>query len=492
MLVTLWWTVFWAASAALAVGSAGFFLSNGIVARLMVSSLYRYSMRELTGNRYPMNLASMLNLMRRADPQIFLENMLRTRADQPLARPMGGPVRTSPWDKLVFNPAQVAVLPTPTVESIDMQVTLGPKAKHPLRCDIPILLAGMSFAGALSEPTKIALADAADRVGTATNTGENYLPAERDHVRRLIVQYHRGTWPKSAQNYAPWLEQADAIEVQLGQGAQAAATRRTSSANLSPDMRRIMGLHPGEDAVIESRLKGVEHPEDVVRRLRDLKARYTVPVGVKLAPSARLTDDLALVLAAEPDFITLDGGEGGTHAGPPILQDDFGLPLMVAVQWTHTYLQEHGLRHRVSILAAGGLRTPGDFLKAMALGADAVYIGFAALMAMAAVEAPQVMPWAPPEALFYAQGPSRRRMQVDRAAQALAHFLKSCTAEMAYGVEALGLTRVADVGPRDVVALDPWTAKLAGVPSLVDASLEPAAWEKRRTDIPSDPQHVLH
>ena len=489
--MALWWTVFWAASAALALGSVGFLLSNGLVARLMMGSLYRYGMRELTGARYPMNLGSLLNLLRRADPQIFLENMLRTRTNQALERPMGGPTRTSPWGQLVFNPAQVAKLPTPTAAAIDMRVTIGPKAKRPLACDIPILIAGMSFAGALSERTKIALADAATAAGTATNTGENYLPAERHHAKRLIVQYHRGTWPKSAQNFAPWLDQADAIEVQLGQGAQAAATRRTPSGRLTPEMRAVMGLAPGEDAVIATRLKGIQHPEDVPQRIADLKARHPVPVGVKLAPSAHLLEDLQLVMAAEPDFITLDGGEGGTHGGPPILQDDFGLPLMAALSWTHSYLQDRGLRHRVSLIAAGGLRTPGDFLKAMAIGADAVYIGYAALMAMAAVEAPQVMPWGPPEALFYASGPSRRRLQVGRAAQALAHFLKSCTAEMAFGVEALGLTRVADVTPDDLVALDPWTARLAGVSSLVDHRLRSEPWE-RAPHRDRQPEHRPH
>lgn len=487
----LWWTVFWAASAVLVVGSGLFLIASGLIARLMVGSLYRYGMRELTGARYPMNLGSMLNLVRRADPQVFLENMLRTRSDQPLSRPMGGPTRTSPWGQLVFSPAQVAKLPTPTAAPIDMRVTIGPKAKAPLHCDIPILITGMSFAGALSERTKVALADAANAAGTATNTGENYLPTERHHAKRLIVQYHRGTWPKSAQNYAPWLEQADAIEVQLGQGAQAAATRRTPARRLTPEMRAVMGLAPGEDAVIETRLKGVKRAEDVVQRIQAVKARYPVPVGVKLAPSARLLEDLHLVMAADPDFITLDGGEGGTHGGPPILQDDFGLPLMAAIAWTHSYLQDRGLRHRVSVIAAGGLRTPGDFLKAMAVGADAVYIGYAALMAMAAVEAPQVMPWAPPEALFYASGPSRRRMQMGRAAQALTHFLKSCTAEMAYGVEALGLTRVGDVGPDDVVALDPWTASLAGVPSLVDHRPRVEPWERVPRREPP-PEHAPH
>ncbi|MCL8207329.1 MAG: FMN-binding glutamate synthase family protein [Actinomycetia bacterium] len=442
---------------------AGLWLAGPRLVDRTVDRLLRATLR----TPYSFNLASFLSLVRRADPQTFLENLLRATRDTALERPMGPPRIFSPWDRLVFNPAQVVRLPTASRERIDTRTVIGPSAERPLHLDTPLVIAGMSFGGALSAPVKVALALAANAVGTATNTGENYLPEERQAAHKLIVQYHRGDWPRSAQHHPAWLERADAIEIQIGQGAQAAAELVARADTLTPAMRDAMGLKPGEDAVIRSRLDGVNRPDDLVALIRRLKETYPVPVGLKLVPSARLLDDLEAVMPAEPDFLVLDGGEGGTHAGPPILQDDFGLPLMAALTWTDRWLREHGRRDRVSIVAAGGLKTPGECLKALALGADAVYLGFAVLMALAAAEGHRVLPWRPPESLFYGTGQARGRLHVERAAEAVARFLRSSTDEIRYGLQALGHERLSQLSRRDLVALDPLAAAMADVPALV-------------------------
>ncbi len=432
-------------------------------------------LKSLVRTPYTLNLGSFLSLMRRGGPQVFLENMMRATQSTTITRPMGTPRVFSHWEHLVFNPAQVAHLPAPSRDDVDLAVTIGPAARIPLGVDIPILIAAMSYGGALSAATKVALAHGASDAGTATNTGESYLPAERQAATRLIVQYHRGSWPLSAQNHPEWLEHADAIEIQLGQGAQAAAEITTPADKVTPESRRVMGLPPGQDAVIRSRFNGVRDAADLVRLIERLKDRYAVPVGVKLAVGGTLRTDLDLLLEAPLDFITLDGGEGGTHGGPPILQDDFGIPLMAAVAWTDDLLRERRRRHHISVLAAGGLKTPGEFLKALALGADAVYVGFAALMALAAAQMTRVLPWAPPEALFYESGPSKQRLETVPAAAALTRFLASSADEMRYGVQALGHTRLAELGRDDMVALDPWVAAITGVKSLTDAEFPPEA-----------------
>jgi len=464
----MFWTVFFGGLAALAVFGLVLLAAMPLVDPWFMNLVADRLLKSLVRTPYMVNLGSFWSLMRRAGPQVFIEDLLRASRPTALERPMGTPRSFSPWAQLVFSPAQVKRLPSVTREDVDLSVVIGPRAERPLRVDIPILIAGMSYGGALSATAKIALARGASDAGTATNTGENYLPAERQAADRLIVQYHRGSWPLSAQNHPEWLEQADAIEIQLGQGAQAAVELRQRSDKISPEMRRVMGLQDGEDAVIQSRFHGVDSAGDLVHLIERLKRQYPVPVGVKVAVGATLRDDLDILLDASLDFITLDGGEGGTHAGPPILQDDFGIPLMTAVVWTDDRLRERRRRHEITILAAGGLKTPGEFLKALALGADAVYIGFAALIAMAAAQATRVLPWAPPEALFYEAGASKHRLETVPAAAALTRFLQSSADELRYGLQALGYTRLDQLGRDDLVALDPWTAAMAQVAPLVE------------------------
>ncbi|AUW93946.1 hypothetical protein BXT84_08290 [Sulfobacillus thermotolerans] len=488
----VFWQIFGATLFALSLFSIAVALLMPYLEMSLFNALSDRFLKKALTTRYMTSLTSAWSLMRRANPQIFIENSLRATQDTAIGRPMGTPLTFSHWEQLVFNPAQIARMPTRRREDVSLHTIIGPKSQHPLTTDIPLLIAGMSYGGALSLKTKIALAMGANAAGTATNTGEAYLPEERDTAKRLIVQYHRGTWPLSAQNHPEYLDTADAIEIQIGQGAQAGAAMATNS--VDKEMQKYFGLKDGDRAVVAARLRGVESPKDFVQLVQKLKGRHGVPVGVKLAPSGWLEDDLEVLLEASVDFLVLDGGEGGTHSGPPILQDDFGLPTMAAISEADAYLKSQGVRDKISIIAAGGLRSPGDYLKAMAIGADAVYIGYAALMALSAAEAVKVLPFAPPEDLLYHKGQHQHELDVDRAANHLAHFLRSSCDEMRYGVQALGKTDVHDVNRHDLVALDPWTAQMAKVRSIVRPWLgqpgifpEPPSFQFRH-DVPPDVQ----
>ena len=173
---------------------------------------------KVTNTRYMTSLTSMWSTLQRANPQIFLENSLRASQDHAIERPIGTPLVFSHWEQLVFNPAQLSRIPARRRQEIALKTTIGQHTERPLTTDIPILIAGMSYGSALSMKAKIALALGANMAGTATNTGESFLPEERDAAKRLIVQYHRGTWPLSVQNHPRFLESADAIEVQIGRG----------------------------------------------------------------------------------------------------------------------------------------------------------------------------------------------------------------------------------------------------------------------------------
>ena len=417
----------------------------------------------LVRESYTGNVMSFINTMQRLGPQTMGEAMLRAGSDgKVIVRPLGTPRQLSPWRDLLFNPAQIGRSPLNSDAKVDLSVVIGPRAKHPLRVETPLLVAGMSYGGALTKELKVALARAANQAGTATNTGEAFLAEERRAARKLIVQFHRGTWPMSPQNHPQLLASADAIEIQIGQGAQAAAPIRTPADGVGKDQRKAFGLAPGSDALIEGRLAGVTGVGDLKRIVERLQEAYEVPVGLKLAATDQLEQDLDALAAVPLDFICLDGAEGGTHGGPAILQDDFGLPTMHAVARADAHLRRSGRRAGVSLLAAGGLHTPGTCLKALALGADACYVGTSLVVASVAQQAVNLLPWEPPYSMIFAHGSDQRRFSGSDAERNATAFLRSSSAEIEIGMRALGKAALAELSRQDLVALNPMTAAVTG------------------------------
>ncbi|NLC53974.1 MAG: FMN-binding glutamate synthase family protein, partial [Firmicutes bacterium] len=231
---------------------------------------------------------------------------------------------------MLFNPVHLVRLPTVDEKNVKTNVTLGPKAKRPLELAIPIIISGMSYGGAISKQARLALAKAATAAGTATNTGEGaYLPEERELAAKYIYQYHRGQWPHG--NKKDFYTLADMVEIQLGQGAQAAAPQTTKADKIDEEFRQIFGLEEGEDAVIASRLPGLESGEDLKHLVARLKEETGgVPISYKFAASHYLEEEIELAVAAGVDVIVIDGAEAGTHAGQPLIADAFGLPTMHA------------------------------------------------------------------------------------------------------------------------------------------------------------------
>lgn len=429
----------------------------------LLQAFGRRFMGILVRESYTGNVLSLINTLQRLGLQTMGETMLRAGSGgKVIQRPLGTPRQLSPWQDLLFNPAQIGRGPLRADAKVDLSVVIGPKAKRPLRVETPLVVAGMSYGGALSQDLKVALARAANQAGTATNTGEGYLAEERRAAQKLIVQYHRGTWPMSPQNHPQLLASADAIEIQIGQGAQAGAPMRTPSALVRPEQRKAYGLGPGKDALIDGRLQGVRDVEDLAQLVKRLREAYGVPVGLKLAATDRLEQDLDDLAGTPLDFVCLDGAEGGTHGGPAILQDDFGLPTMHAVARADAHLRRTGRRAEISLLAAGGLHTPGRCLKALALGADACYLGTSVVVAAIAEQAVNLVPWEPPYSMIFTSGSHKNRFSSHDAEQHATAFLRSSTAEIEAGMRALGKGALAELSRQDMVALTPMTAALTG------------------------------
>ncbi len=199
----------------------------------------------------------------------------------------------------------------------------------------------------------------------------------------------------------------------------------------------------------------------LIQHLRELTGG--VPVGVKLAAGKRFERDLSLAVEAGPDFITVGGSQGGTWGAAPAVEDDFGLPTLFALSRAARFFRREGLRGRISLVVEGKLRNPGEFLKALALGADAVSIGTVALMAAVHTQALKVLPWEPPTELLRYTGRLVQRFDVEQGAASLARFLQSCREEMAEGLRALGKASHRELSPDDLMALDPLTAEICGV-----------------------------
>ena len=216
----------------------------------------------LLEDKYTENLFNIYSYASKLGVREIMEAMLRSSQGKPISRPMGSPVVLSPWYDILFNPVHFVRMPTTEEVEIDTSVVIGKQSKKPLKLDFPVMIAGMSFGGALSEKAKIALAKGASEVGTATNTGEApLLESERRAAKYLIGQYNRGGWLNDPEQ----LKQLDAIEIQVGQGAQASAPQRTQDKNIHEDFRKEFHLREGQDAVIHSRLPGIDTPENFRR-----------------------------------------------------------------------------------------------------------------------------------------------------------------------------------------------------------------------------------
>ncbi len=408
-----------------------------------------------TSQAYRDNPMGLVPVMEKMRPLGLIETRIRTATGKPPQRPLGSPLHFSPWNDLLLLFANIDPMPTADEESVSLGVRIGPKAEKPLEVRSPVMIAAMSYGGAVSMRARLALAKASSAVGTATNSGEGvYIAEERQLADKYIIQYHRGTWPNSPQYDWPIFEQADAIEIQIGQGAQGAAAMTDNPKNIHPEMRKRFGLGSNEEAVIASRLQDVNRPDELIDLVERLKARFPVPVGIKFAATNRLEQEVPIYIEAGVDFLTIDGAEGGTHGGPPILQDAMGLPTLWALARTRRILEQHGVENDISLIAAGGLIEPGDFLKAMALGATACYSASAIVMALLSQQLDRaVMEMAPSYALLLESTQYLNdELDTDRAEQSVVNLFKAWHKEFDLALRAMGKTQVAQLSPRDLVA----------------------------------------
>ncbi|KQL49901.1 glutamate synthase [Brevibacillus choshinensis] len=443
--------------ASLCIGVVMFFLFRPATQWL----LSRF-MKRLMDDRYPENVFEMISAMKKINPQIVLENSLRAASGQVIERPFGSSRKFLTFDGLIFSPAQLAVFPAPEDAEVDLSITIGPMAKKPLTLDMPIMSGAMGYGIGVSEKVKIAIAKGTAAAGTVTNTGEGpLLPEERQYAKHLIIQYSSGKWAKEPET----LRQADAIEIHFGQGASAGAASFIPAEYIKGRASQIMGVEGQEFVVIPSIHPDVQRAEDLPKLVDKLRTITDgVPIGVKICASAVLEADMEIAIQAGVDFISIDGGQAGTKGSPPILEDDFGLPTIYALSRAVRYLKERGVKDRITLLSGGGYATPGECLKALALGADGIFMGTAIVWAMTHDQVTKAIPWEPPTQLTWYPGSMKDQFDPELAATYLANFFFSFAEEFEIAILALGKTSLKEVTIDDLIALDEITSKVTHVP----------------------------
>lgn len=402
----------------------------------------------------------------------------------------GGAKRAVPhFDDLLFLGASVSRYPLEGYrETCDTSVTLGTRyAQNPIKLDIPITIAGMSF-GALSGPAKEALGRGATAAGTSTTTGDGGMTVEeRGHSDKLVYQYLPSRYGMNPDD----LRKADAIEMVVGQGAKPGGGGMLLGQKISDRVADMRNLPKGIDQRSACRHPDWTGPDDLEIKLTELReiTQWKIPIYVKIG-ATRPYFDTTLAVKAGADVVVIDGMQGGTAATQDVFIEHVGLPTLACIRPAVKALQDLGMHRKVQLVVSGGIRNGADVAKAIALGADAVSIGTAALIALGDND-PK---W---EAEYQALGTTAgayddwhegndpagittqdpelmARLDPIEAGRRLKNYLKVLTLEAQTIARACGKNNLRNLEPEDLCALTIEAAAMAGVP-LAGTSWIPGA-----------------
>lgn len=391
-------------------------------------------------------------------------------------------LRTRPMpslDDLVFIPCTLTRIPLEGYrERCSSKTVLGTRfAKKPIQLEIPVMVTGMSF-GALSYNAKVALAKGATRVGSSTTTGDGgMLMAERENSKVLIYEVLPSRYGINIDH----MKMADGIELTIGQGAKPGTGGMLLGSKVSAQISEMRDLPEGVDQRSPCRHPDFLGPDDMIIKIEELREAtdWQVPIFVKMG-ATRVYDDVKLAAKAGADVIVVDGMEGGTAASPELLIDHTGIPTLAAVCEARAALEELGLYGIVQLIIAGGIRSGTDAAKAMALGADAVYVGTAALIALNCNKPIYMDDYhklgTEPYSCHHChtgrcpvgittQDPELvARLPIDEAAERVANFFHAMTVEIQMLARACGKSDVHDLEPEDLRALTLESSMITGVP----------------------------
>jgi glutamate synthase domain-containing protein 2 len=383
------------------------------------------------------------------------------------------------FDDLLFLGASMSRYPLEGYrETCNTSVTLGDRfAKKPIVLDIPVTIAGMSF-GALSANAKEALGRGASIAGTSTTTGDGGMtPEERGQSKKLVYQYLPSRYGMNPDD----LRKADAIEVVLGQGAKPGGGGMLLGQKITDRVAKMRNLPKGIDQRSACRHPDWTGPDDLAIKIQELReiTDWQVPIYIKVG-ATRTYYDVKLAVKAGADVIVVDGMQGGTAATQDVFIEHVGIPTLAAIPQAVQALQEMGMHRKVQLIVSGGIRNGADVAKCMALGADAVAIGTAALVALgcndpkwdedykkigsAAGFYDDYQEGKDPAGISTQDPELMKRLDPVAAGNRLANYLRVLTLEAQTLARACGKNDLRNLEPEDLVALTVESAAMARVP----------------------------
>lgn len=372
---------------------------------------------------------------------------------------MGVPRPTLPqWDDIQILPAQLAEKPLAEDVEVKTELVLGPNAKKPLRCQIPIIVSDMSF-GALSEEAKIALARGAELAGTGIASGEGgMLPEEQAANSRYLFELGSAKFGYSEDI----LRKVQAFHFKAGQGAKTGTGGHLPGSKVQGKIAAVRKLPEGQPAVSPPTFADLTTPDDF-RRFADGVREVTggIPIGMKMS-AQHIEEDLDFALEAGVDYIILDGRGGATGAAPSIFRDNISVPTIPALARARRHLDRQG-RADITLIVTGGLRTPADFVKALCLGADGIAVANAALQAMGCIAARICNTNNCPTGIATQREDLRARLNIDEACARLARFLTASVELMKVMARACGHTHLREFNANDITTWKRDMSELAGI-----------------------------
>ncbi|MGD8795384.1 MAG: FMN-binding glutamate synthase family protein, partial [Thiohalophilus sp.] len=363
------------------------------------------------------------------------------------------------WNNIQIMVAQLDDKPLPDDAPVDTELVIGPQSKKPLHMKMPLFVSDMSF-GALSEEARMALARGAEQVGTGLCSGEGgMLPEEQQANSRYLFEL--GSAGFGYNETVP--EKVQAFHFKAGQAAKTGTGGHLPGSKVSKKIAEVRGIPEGKSAFSPPTFSDLIEPADFKRfadRVREISGG--IPIGFKLSAN-HIERDIEFALQASADYLILDGRGGGTGASPLLFRDHISVPTIPALARARRYLDQQGLSGKITLIITGGLRTPADFIKALALGADGVAIANSAIQAIGCVAARICHTNQCPSGIATQDPNLRQRLDVENGAHRLARFLQSSVQLMQVMARACGHDHLNQFNQQDLATFDYDMARLSGI-----------------------------